>query len=515
MEYFTGRDTGIGAKALPLPSGSRAPWRALLPVFSFPALMAILLITLALIGAESRLIDPDTWWHITIGEQILKTHTWPTSDTYSFTARGCHWIAYEWLGEVLLALPARAGGLVGLAWFQKAMVVVLSLLIYLYAYLVSGNSKAACIAAAMVLPVAPVAFTLRPQLFGYIFLLLTLICVHLFRSGHEKALWFLPPLFLVWANTHGTFVFGLMVIGVHWITGLVNFRAGELKGEQLPRSQRIKLLLVFLFCIVALLITPYGSQIAANPFEMAMAQPVNIANIQEWQPLSLANSAGVYIVLFAGALFLAQVILRLTYTLQEMVLLLFSLYASFAHLRFIMLFILFAAPTVARIFARWVRPYDPAKDKYLLNVAIIALAIFAMIKFRPSERKLEALVAIDYPVQAVEYLRAHPQPIGRFNEYGWGGYLISQLGTSQAVFIDGRGDLYEHSGVLVDYFEAASGHVGALRVLARHNISSCLVNRFSALAGLLARSSGWKLVYSDELAEIFDRTDRAWPQVGP
>ena len=48
MEYFTGRDTGIGAKALPLPSGSRAPWRALLPVFSFPALMAILLIALAL-----------------------------------------------------------------------------------------------------------------------------------------------------------------------------------------------------------------------------------------------------------------------------------------------------------------------------------------------------------------------------------------------------------------------------------------------------------------------------------
>ncbi len=41
------------------------------------------------------------------------------------------------------------------------------------------------------------------------------------------------------------------------------------------------------------------------------------------------------------------------------------------------------------------------------------------------------------------------------------------------------------------------------------------LHRFSALAGLLARSSGWKLVYSDGLAEIFDRTDRAWPQVGP
>ena len=124
-------------------------WRSLRLAISFPALMAVLLIAVALIGAEPRLIDPDTWWHVTVGEQILKTHTWPTSDTYSFTARGAHWIAYEWLGDVFLALPSRAAGLVGLAWFQKAMVVVFTLLLYLYAYLVSGNSKAACIAAGL------------------------------------------------------------------------------------------------------------------------------------------------------------------------------------------------------------------------------------------------------------------------------------------------------------------------------------------------------------------------------
>jgi len=124
-------------------------------------------------------------------------------------------------------------------------------------------------------------------------------------------------------------------------------------------------------------------------------------------------------------------------------------------------------------------------------------------------------VAAEYPVEALPYLREHPHPTGLFNEYGWGGYLISQLGPSQAVFIDGRGDLYEHSGVLVDYFAAASGQGEALRILARHNVNSCLVNRSSALAGLLANSSGWKLVYSDGLAEIFDRTDRAWPRVGP
>src|SRR5712692_2301459 len=127
-------------------------------VISFPALMAVLLVGVALVGAQSHLIDPDTWWHVTVGEQILKTHAWPVSDTYSFTARGAGWIAYEWLGGVFMALAARAGGLLGLALLQKALVALFTLLLYYYAYLKSGNSKAACIAATLVLPIAPVAF---------------------------------------------------------------------------------------------------------------------------------------------------------------------------------------------------------------------------------------------------------------------------------------------------------------------------------------------------------------------
>jgi hypothetical protein len=344
-------------------------------------------------------------------------------------------------------------------------------------------------------------------MFGYIFLLLTLICLQRFRQGHEKALWFLPPLFAIWANTHGTFVFGLFVIGVDWITGLVNFRVGGLAGNRIPVPQRIKLLLAFLFCILATLITPYGSQIAANPFEMATAQPLNIANIQEWQPLSLAFPAGVFVLCFAAVLFVAQVVLRFTFRLEEMILLLFGLYAACAHLRFAMIFVVFVVPVVATILARWVPIYDPAKDKLLLNVAIMAVVVLGLIKFRPSERQLEAVVAADYPVHAVEYLREHPRPFGVFNEYGWGGYLIFKLGNSQPVFIDGRADLYEYSGVFPDYIVAALGQAGATNILARHNVRTCILNRSSALAALLRQSPDWKLVYSDDLSVIFDRVE--------
>jgi hypothetical protein len=252
-------------------------------------------------------------------------------------------------------------------------------------------------------------------------------------------------------------------------------------------------------------VTPYGSQIAANPIEMATAQPLNIAHIQEWQPLSLSNPLGTYILFFAVVLFIAQVILRVQYRLEELAMLVFGLYAACAHLRFAMIFVLFVIPLVARILARWIPPYDVNIDKPLLNIVVIVLVLLAMIKFRPSTLTLEKVVASDYPVHAVEYLRRHPQNTGMFNEYGWGGYLIWHLNPEHKVFIDGRADLYEYSGVFPDYMAIISAQSDALRVLARHNIQSCLVRRNEALDALLTATPDWKRVYSDDISAIFLR----------
>src|SRR6266481_6920892 len=76
------------------PAAISAVWKTIRRAISFPVLMAVLLAAVALIGVHDRLPDPDTWWHVAVGENILRTHTWPTSDPYSFTAPGARWIAY-------------------------------------------------------------------------------------------------------------------------------------------------------------------------------------------------------------------------------------------------------------------------------------------------------------------------------------------------------------------------------------------------------------------------------------
>src|SRR5712691_7620359 len=99
------------AVAVPRSSGVLSAGLILRKVFSFPALLGALLVAGGFASARSSLADPDTWWHLKVGEQILRTHAWPTADPYSFTVSGTPWIAYEWLGEVIMASAARLGGL--------------------------------------------------------------------------------------------------------------------------------------------------------------------------------------------------------------------------------------------------------------------------------------------------------------------------------------------------------------------------------------------------------------------
>ena len=58
------------------------------------------------------IIDPDIYWHIFIGNQILSSHHFPSHDEYSHTLTKTPWIAKEWLSQVIFALAYRLAGLV-------------------------------------------------------------------------------------------------------------------------------------------------------------------------------------------------------------------------------------------------------------------------------------------------------------------------------------------------------------------------------------------------------------------
>lgn len=477
--------------------------------FSFPVVLGAVLVAGCCALAKDVLLDPDTWWHITVGQHILSTHSWPWSDTFSWTVTGAPWIAYEWLGEVAIGAAASVAGLRSALLLLAALAGVLIVLLYSYATLKCGSRKAAFAACAVVTPVLGAFFTLRPQLFGAIFLVATLIIVERFREGHERALWLLPPLFLAWVNTHGSFVLGFFVLGVAWLCGQISFSAGGLFSERWRKRQGVQLLLAILASALMLPITPYGTRLAAYPLTMVLSQPVNLRVIEEWLPLGPNLFIGKYFIAILVLLFLALLIERPRFQLQDFALAAAGAVAACIHLRFLLLFVIFTIPLWSTLFARWIPAYRSDHDHPVLNGALMASIAIGLVWLFPSQRDLDRKVDAKYPRAAVGYLANHGVRGRLFNEYGWGGYLIWSHPAQSKVFIDGRADVYEYSGVLTDYMHIVRLEPGALRLLDRYEIETCLIPQDSPLATVLDALPGWDRVYADQLAVVYRRRYRA------
>jgi hypothetical protein len=476
-------------------------------VFSFPAFLASLLVGLGLIPARAFRVDPDLWWHLKVGQVIFATHHWPTKDAYSFTVSGQPWLAYEWLGEVLLAWAYRLAGIVGLEvlLFLSGSCIILAL--YVLTTLRCGNSKAAFVASTILSVLAAMSFTLRPQMIGYLFLIITLIVLERFRRGKKGAVWCLPVIMLLWVNSHGSWIIGLGVIFVYWMSGLVKFPVGYLETRSWTLDERQRIAFAFLLCLCSVFITPYGSRLATSPFEFAFSLPLNVAYISEWQSMPFHVAIGkVFLSLMIGFI-LFQTIFQLRWRLEEFSLFLFGTAMACLHVRFFLIFVPFFAPLLAVIIARWMPAYDRKKDKLALNVLLMAGVVVSIIHYFPSQQELQKIVASKFPVAAVKYLSQRPVPGPTYNNYGFGGYLIWARGPENKVFIDGRGDVYERGGVLSDYLHISRFEPGSLELLDAYQIQSCLITGDEPLATALYSSSGWQRLYADDVSSIFVRKE--------
>lgn len=484
-------------------------WRR---AFSFPALLASLLVGAAFVACRSFNVDPDLWWHIKVGETILRTHQWPLTDVYSFTVTGQPWIAYEWLGETLLAAVDHWGGTTGVAILLVALGSMIVLALYGLATVTTGKSKAGFVAASVLFLLAEPSFSMRPQMLGYLFLILTLIALEGFRKGKSTALWFLPLLMLVWVNTHGSWIIGMGTIFAYWMSGLFQFRAGGIEATRWSDAERKQIAFVFLLSLIAIPITPYGTRLAASPFEFAFSLPLNAKYINEWQPMPFDLPGGkVFLILLLAIIFL-QVMERFTWRIEQLGLYLFGTMMACLHARFLLIFVPFCTPLLATMIARWMPRYDPNKDKFALN-AVLMIGIGAgIVHYFPARADLQREVARQFPVAAVQYLDQHPIPGPMYNTYGFGGYLIWSRGPEHKVFLDGRGDLYERGGVLADYMHIARLAPGALTMLDKYGIQSCLIQRDEPLSTALTVSGDWRRIYFDEVSALFVRARRDDPQ---
>lgn len=473
-------------------------------ICSFPGMLVALLMLLAVLTVRDRFSDPDMWWHMRTGQVIWTTHSIPRTDLFSWTTNHHAWIPHEWLSQVIIYGAYRFGGYSGLMLLLCAMTAAVILSGYLLCALYGRNAKVAFIGALVVWFFATSGMSIRPQMIGYLLLIVELIVIHCGSTRNPRWFYCLPPLFAIWVNCHGSFVLGLIIGAGLLGCSFVTIRNSAIRVMRcMPRTRRIYAS-ALLLSAAALFINPVGPRLIFYPFDMMFRQPINVANVQEWQPLAITapRGAGVMVALLAIAALL--ILLRREIYLHELMLLVVGTWLALSHARLVFVFGILVAPLISRLLSPYWEGYTAARDLPIANAMVMfAAAATAFIAF-PSKTLLNDQVSQKNPVGAIDYIRSHKVTGNMLNDWTNGGYLVWAL-PDRPVFIDGRGDIFEETGVLADYGRWALLQSDPRVLLEKYHIDYCLLSRDSPMSHVMPLLPGWHTVYSDDAAIIFVR----------
>jgi len=385
---------------------------------------------------------------------------------------------------------------------------LLFVLLYALCSLYSGNAKVSLLGGLTGWLFGTVGLAIRPLVIGHLLLVVELLLIHLARTRGRRWLLALPPLFAVWVNCHGSYVLGLGVLGIFWICSFFDLRAGSLVCEAWRREDRRLLGVTCFLCAGALLLNPVGIRLLIYPFDVFVNQSGSMAFVSEWRPLDLEDGRAAGLFAVAGVVFLLALLRRGELRLEELLLLTVGVGMAIRHQRMLFVFGILAAPILSRLLAGFWERYDPRRDHRAAN-GVLILAVFAVICAAfPDHENIERQVAKASPGQAVEFIRRTALQGPMLNEYGFGGFLIWAL-PEQKVFIDGRGDIYDWTGVFGEAARWAMIEENPMLLLDKYKINFCLLRRTAPMAQVLPFLPGWKKAYSDDLAVIFVRSDKA------
>ncbi len=480
-------------------SPSRAGWAV--SVFSRPVMCMFVLAAVIFRYSLAGFAEPDIWWHLRNAAYLFQHHSFPTVDTYSFGAAGSPRLNYEWLSEIPFLLGFDAGGLQGLL----AVYLAVFTLIYIGVYYRSCRGGASCLNASITTLLAillgVVSIGPRVLLFGWLSMVgLLLVLDHFQRTG--KGLWLLPPLFALWINLHGSWIFGMAVLGLTIAAGLLQGEWGLVVARRWSPQELKKLLLALAASMAALFVNPFGYKLVRYPFDFLFRQQTNMHYISEWHSVDFGKRSGQLALIMILALLAAALFSRQRWKLDEVLLVAFALGTALPHVRLLFFAGLIVAPILAprlKLFP----PYRRERDQPWLNAVIMVAVVGAMLLLFPSAAYLQRKVDADFPRAALQFMQQQNLNGRIFNEYAWGGYMEWYTPELKPL-IDSRADIFIYNGVFDDYLKV-TGNDHSFQILDQYRIDYVLMPPKRPLIRLLENSPAWREIYADKVAMLFER----------
>jgi len=512
-------------------------------------LSVLLVVGAALHFFGGNVADPDLWAHLQYGRMILSEWSFPSVEIFSYTAAGAPFYDHEWLTDVVCAAVYQAFGAAGLLFGKMlllgAMVALLLDTARVMRDLFSPDEEIHPLTAALVLVlgfavIGPGA-TFRAQLFTMLFVALE--GALLARAERRRAtdsgvvlcwgILVIPPLLLVWANLHGGFLVGLGMFGLYCLAATVREWIAWREDRTVPAIRRVAFVwAVCLAAVLAPLVNPYGWELYTY-----LGRTLGMHDqISEWYPVELFSdhfarfklmvvlSALGFAVLWPGRAMAPAPRSAWPGLAWRAVFYSFAAYMALRHQRHTVLFAIVATPfvVVAADAVRRVaierfpvlRPRRPVFAALAASAAAVALFQIGGWARQVGEHGAGIRYGrLDYPVDAVEFLKKYGFQGNIAMPFEWGAYAITKLAPASRIFIDGRFEAVYPPPVIDDYFAFMNGTEGWERLLDAYPTDVVVVQRWREIHPRLFQRDDLVYVYSDPASLVFvrpgPRTDEA------
>lgn len=466
----------------------------------------------ALYPSSSGVQDPDFYWHVRYGQWILDHAALPAGDSFSWSVPGKPYQLTQWLGEVVMAIAYQLGGAYGTMLLSLALVATCLGLTWLTAR--RFVSPAAAMLITIMGNASLIILPMRPQVFSFA---ATAAVVYLLIDWLERrrisSYAAIVAVMMLWANLHGAFVIGFLILGVVAVGLTVEalLKRPARQGENVIAG----IWGLIAACVLASMVHPYGWKVW-----LAVSQINDLKSsylVSEWQPLSLTSGTGWFYLMnlipFLGIIIVAGARVRLPFMLQAGLFFVFGLAAN----RQVPFVGLVAIPVLAMLLQQTSQYHaiaasiDERPRPIPIGVALLALLTSGFFGSHLAVDRSIATQDLRYPVTAIAFLERHRLTDRVLSDNVAGGYLIHR---GIPVFIDGRLDLYGDQ-LVFEWLLALRGLPGWTDLLAHYQPGALLLPRSTALRQLALASKQWKLVYDDERYSVLLPMDHALPSVAP
>jgi hypothetical protein len=491
-------------------------------------LAGIVLVTIAVTCAEP-VKDGDFFWQMEYGRQMLVHRTLvPDHTLYSWTPATNSIIYCAWLGEMALYLMYKAGGLPLVFAFKYGCVLALLLTVWgLAVKLGQGKKVITFFVLLLVLLANHGATHLKPEIMSMVLMglvggLYFSAKASLWKKWETKAFLLFPLIFLVWVNTHGVFIFGLVLLGCITFGEILNF---ILKHKTaLSKKSMGHLLTGAILSVMATLANPYGINYHVTLYHSYFSpiKGLRLGTVAAYTPSFDPRASGLHyaqffllmgiVLLFFLALFIWK---KRSWDWAIIIPNLVLAWAATWYLRTFFYWPAFWGMSI--IYFMYILdthlPEVPAA-RHILNGLLVACLLFLAYRAnydsmyrQPSPRWCGFGIGYLSPVEASAFLKKYHPGKRLYNSYDIGGYLIHDLYPEYKVFCDPR--QFPYSEWFDVYWNFNNGPTPLKTFMKKFDFDVAVVDYRSSESPILKflESHDWEPVYYGPAAMVFVRKD--------